>query len=106
MRAPAKGQKLEKPEQEESDDETRSVKAEIDYTMKGAARHIVADTQTKKMLKLIDKMDNNQNKTLSQKSFKSVQSRMSNVSNNRRSGAVVTSPTKDNLDPIKEDEHE
>ena len=78
----------------DSDDETRSVKAEIDYKSKDAARFIVAEQKNKQKLqdKIISNLDSIKGKALSQKSFKSIASRVTNTTA-RRITAVVNSPS-------------
>jgi hypothetical protein len=67
----------------DDEDEKRSVKAEIDYTFKDAARHIVADKNKKNYLRdrIMKNLDSIKNgKVLSERSYKSTQSRFTDKS--------------------------
>ena len=90
-------------EKEEDEDGTRSVKAEIDYSNKSAARHIVTD-QTSKKQKLRDKVMKNLDwirtgQRPSEASLKSLQSRITQTSKAAMSNKVE-------LEPISEDASE
>lgn len=81
------------------------MKAEINYSQKDAARHIVADNRHKQKLResiMNDVLAMTGNKQLSERSKKSLASRFSNVSA-RRAADTVASP-KNNLAAIKEEE--
>jgi len=77
----------------DDEDETRSVKAEIDYKLKDAARHIVANQNSKRQLreKVLKNIDSvvKPGKHLSEKSLQSLQSRISNISKRTSAQPIV-----------------